>query len=75
MRFNPAYETASVKNINGLYGFYKQFSGSGFLIMQCMQQKDAGNIAARNFNVKSPFQATADSILYYLTGSREMKLL
>jgi hypothetical protein len=39
-----------------------------------MQQKEAGNIAARNFNVRSPFQKTADSILYYLTGSREMKL-
>jgi WD40 repeat protein len=74
LRFNPAHETAALRNINGGYGYYKQFSGSGYLLMQCMQQKEAGNIAARNFNIKSPFQTTADSILYYLTGSREMKL-
>ena len=74
LRFNPSYETSAVRNISGGYGYYKQFTGSDYLIMQCMQQKEAGNIAARNFNVKSPFQNTADSILYYLTGSREMKL-
>jgi len=74
LRFNPSHETAVVRNLNGGYGYYKQFSGSGYLLMQCMQQKDAGNIAARNFNVKNPFQPTSDSILYYLTGSREMKL-
>ncbi len=74
LRFNPAYETAVVRNVNGGYGYHKQFAGSGYLMMQCMQQKEAGNVAARSFNVKYPFQAVADSILYYLTGSREMKL-
>lgn len=74
LRFNPAQESATLRNINGGYGYYKQFVAPGHILMQSMQQKEAGNIAARNFNVKSPFQTTADSILYYLTGSRYMKL-
>lgn len=74
LRFNPANESAVVRNINGGYGYHKQFAAPSYILMQCMQQKEAGNIAARNFNVRSPFQRIADSILYYLTGSREMKL-
>jgi hypothetical protein len=74
LRFNPANESSLVRNINGGYGYNKQFAAPTHILMQCMQQKEAGNIAARNFNVRSPFQRTADSILYYLTGSREMKL-
>lgn len=74
LRFNPVYETAVVRNVNGGYGYNKQIAGQGYLLMQCMQQKEASNVSARNFNVKYPFQTIADSILYYLTGSYDMKL-
>ena len=72
--FNPSNESSMVRNIDGGYGYYKQFAGPSHILMQCMQQPEAGNIAARSFNVKSPFLSTADSILYYLTGSRYLKL-
>ena len=74
LHFNPQYETSAVKNLSGGYGFIKHFAGNNLMLMESLQDKEASNVLVRNFNLKYPFRSPADSVLFYLSGSREMKL-